>query len=386
MVKAHLVSTTNNGARVVHNSQRAGVAQHRCGLGQSALRWWCPDAPRQRLRAGIKLESKRARRKMRAMSHHVLVTGGAGFIGSHLVEKLLAEGKAVVVIDDCSTGSLANLRAVCAHPSLKVVQAKVSECRELRGIVGSSESIYHLAAAVGVDLVLKSGIETIKTNLHETESILEAANEFGVPFLMTSTSEVYGKSAKPVFSEEDDLLIGPPHFSRWSYACSKLMDEFLALAYAKEKKLPVTIARLFNTVGPRQTGRYGMVLPRFISAAKRGEPLRVFGDGKQTRCFCFVQDTVEALIKLQNCPSARGEVFNIGSSEEISIGGLAELIVKTVGSSSPIEFIDYDKAYAPGFEDMLRRKPVLDKLKQHTGLTPSTSLLRIIELTAAFVE
>jgi len=320
------------------------------------------------------------------MSRHILVTGGAGFIGSHLVERLIVEGKSVVVIDDCSTGSLENLQAVRAHPSLTVVQAKVSQCAELHKIVGDSESIYHLAAAVGVDLVLKSGIETIKTNLHETEAILDAANESGVPFLMTSTSEVYGKSAKPGFSEEDDLLIGPPHFSRWSYACSKLMDEFLTLAYAKEKNLPVTIARLFNTVGPRQTGRYGMVLPRFISAAKKGGPLQVFGDGNQTRCFCFVQDTVEALIRLQNCPSARGEVFNIGSSEEISIGALAELIVKTVGSPSPIEFIDYDKAYAPGFEDMLRRKPILDKLKRHTGFIPSTPLHRIIELTAASVN
>ena len=332
-----------------------------------------------------KLESKRVRRKMGPMSRHVLVTGGAGFIGSHLVERLLTDGKFVVVIDDCSTGSLANLQAVRAHPALRVVEAKVSECPELREIVGGSESIYHLAAAVGVDLILKSGIETIKTNLHETESILEAAHEFGVPFLMTSTSEVYGKSAKPVFSEEDDLLIGPPHFSRWSYACSKLMDEFLALAYGKEKQLPVTIARLFNTVGPRQTGQYGMVLPRFISAAKKGEPLRVFGDGKQTRCFCFVQDTVEALVRLQNCPGARGEVFNIGSSEEISIGELAELILKSTGSRSPIEFIDYDKAYAPGFEDMLRRKPVLDKLKRQIGFIPTTSLRQIIELTAAFV-
>ena len=333
-----------------------------------------------------KLESKRARRKLGRMSRHVLVTGGAGFIGSHLVERLLTDGKFVVVIDDCSTGSRANLQAVRAHPALRVVEAKVSECPELRDIVGGSESIYHLAAAVGVDLILKSGIETIKTNLHETESILEAAHEFGVPFLMTSTSEVYGKSAKPVFSEEDDLLIGPPHFSRWSYACSKLMDEFLSLAYGKEKQLPVTIARLFNTVGPRQTGQYGMVLPRFISAAKKGEPLRVFGDGKQTRCFCFVQDTVEALVRLQNCPGARGEVFNIGSSEEISIGELAELILKSTGSRSPIEFIDYDKAYAPGFEDMLRRKPVLDKLKGQIGFIPATSLRQIIELTAAFVE
>ena len=267
-----------------------------------------------------------------------------------------------------------------------MLQSKVSECGELLALVENAESIYHLAAAVGVDLVLKSGIDTIKRNLDETESILEVASQFGVPILLASTSEVYGKSAKPAFSEEDDLLIGPPHLSRWSYACSKLMDEFLALAYANEKKLPVIIARLFNTVGPRQTGRYGMVLPRFITAAKRGEPLRVFGDGRQSRCFCYVQDTVEALVRLQNCAAARGEVFNVGSSEEITIGELARLIVQAVGSPSSIEFIGYDQAYAPGFQDMLRRKPILDKLAQRIGFLPSTSLQQIIELTAASIK
>lgn len=320
------------------------------------------------------------------MARHVLVTGGAGFIGSHLVERLLADGKSVVVIDDCSTGSLENLRAVAGEAKLKIVQSKVSQCPELRTLVEHAESIYHLAAAVGVDLVLKSGIETIRTNLDETETILEKASEFGIPLLLTSTSEVYGKSAKTTFSEEDDLLIGPPHLSRWSYACSKLMDEFLALAYSKERKLPVTIARLFNTVGPRQTGRYGMVLPRFIAAAKRGESLIVFGDGKQTRCFCYVQDTVEALVRLQNGDNTRGEVFNVGSSEEISIQELAELIVEMLGSNSRIESLDYDQAYVPGFEDMLRRKPTLSKLQEQTDFLPATSLRKIIELTAASIK
>ncbi len=319
---------------------------------------------------------------MKSMSPHILVTGGAGFIGSHLVERLLSDGKSVVVIDDCSTGTLENLQGVRDNPRLQIFQSKVSQCAELPSLSRNAESIYHLAAAVGVELVLQSNVATIKTNLRETETILEMAGELGVPFLLASTSEVYGKSARSAFSEEDDLLIGPPHLSRWSYACSKLMDEFLALAYAKEKKLPVVIARLFNTVGPRQTGRYGMVLPRFISAAKRGEPLRVFGDGKQTRCFCYVQDTVEALVRLQNCPEARGEVFNVGGSEEISIGALAKLVVEILGSPSPIEFVEYDRAYPPGFEDMLRRKPILDKLKQRTGFSPATSLRKIIELTA----
>lgn len=316
------------------------------------------------------------------MPDHILVTGGAGFIGSHLVERLLAGEKSVVVIDDCSTGSLENLAAVRNDPRLKVLRSKVSDCKELRELVGSAESIYHLAAAVGVELVLKSGIETIKTNLRETETILDAASEFHVPLLLTSTSEVYGKSAKPAFSEDDDLLIGPPHLSRWSYACSKLMDEFLALAYAKEKNLPVIIARLFNTVGPRQSGSYGMVLPRFIAAAKRGEPLKVFGDGKQTRCFCFVGDTVEALLRLQGCKDAQGEVFNVGGTEEISIAKLAQQVVTTLGSSSRIEFVRYEQAYAAGFEDMLRRKPVVEKLAARTGFSPVTSLQQIIEMTA----
>ena len=222
-------------------------------------------------------------------------------------------------MDDLSTGRLENLSAVRSHPNLTLLISKVSQCREVREIVARSQCVYHLAAAVGVDLVMTSGLRTIQTNLRETEVILEAASARTVPMLLTSTSEVYGKSQQEAFSEEDDLLIGPPHLSRWSYACSKLMDEFLALAHAKEYGTPVVIARLFNTVGPRQTGQYGMVLPRFIQAARRGQPLRVFGNGRQTRCFCAVQDTVEALVRLQNCPAARGEIFNVGSTEEISI-------------------------------------------------------------------
>jgi UDP-glucose 4-epimerase len=299
------------------------------------------------------------------------------------VERLLADGKSVVVIDDLSTGRLENLAAVAKHPRLRVVQSKVSQCAELAALVNSAESIYHLAAAVGVELVVKSPINALETNLHETEVILAAAAEEKVPFLLVSTSEVYGKSQKPAFTEEDDLLIGPPHRGRWSYACSKLMDEFLALAYARERELPVVIARLFNTVGPRQTGRYGMVLPRFIAAAKSGEPLKVHDDGKQTRCFCYVLDTVEALVRLQNCPSARGQVFNIGNTEEISILDLARKVVEILKSKSPVEFISYNQAYAPGFDDMRRRKPVIDKLVAAVGFRPSTTLRQIIELTAA---
>jgi len=315
----------------------------------------------------------------------VLVTGGAGFIGSHLVERLLGDGYSVSIIDDFSTGNRANLKSVAANPALRIIESKVSECAELSAIVANIQSIYHLAAAVGVELVVKSPIHTIQTNLRETEAILEAASRSGVPILLTSTSEVYGKSPNAAFSESDDLVIGPPHLGRWSYACSKLMDEFLAMAYARERGLPVIIARLFNTVGPRQTGEFGMVLPRFVAAAKAGRPLRVFGDGNQKRCFCYVLDTVEALVRMQSCPIARGEVFNVGSTEEISIKGLAELVVEILGSKSQIELLPYSEAYAPGFEDMQRRLPVLQKLAEKVHFKPATSLRKIIELTAASI-
>ena len=314
---------------------------------------------------------------------HILITGGAGFIGSHLAERLLADGKSVVVLDDLSTGNRDNLQGVLAHPRLRFIESKISTCAELRDLVAGAESVYHLAAAVGVELVVNSPIRVLETNLHETEVLLKAAAPHRVPLLLASTSEVYGKSQKPAFSEEDDLLIGPPHQSRWSYACSKLMDEFLALAYAAQQAEPVVIARLFNTVGPRQTGRYGMVLPRFIAAAQAGLPLKVYGDGQQTRCFCYVSDTVEALVRLQNCPAAQGQVFNVGGGEEITIRGLAELVRELVGSRSTIELVPYNQAYAPGFDDMRRRKPVLDKLEAVTGFRPATPLRQIIELTAA---
>jgi UDP-glucose 4-epimerase len=303
-----------------------------------------------------------------------------------LVERLLAGGHLVTVMDDLSTGRLENLAAVQSHPNLRVIVSKISQSCDLPEIISRSQGIFHLAAAVGVELVMKSGLRTIQTNLHETEAILEAASAKTVPILLTSTSEVYGKSQQEAFSEEDDLLIGPPHLSRWSYACSKLMDEFLALAHAKEYQTPVVIARLFNTVGPRQTGQYGMVLPRFIQAAKSGHALRVYGDGRQTRCFCAVQDTVEALIRLQNCPAAAGEIFNVGGTEEISIGRLAETVIALLQSTSAIEFIPYEKACAPGFQDMMRRKPIVSKLAKYVGFRPATPLADIIRQTAAFGE
>ncbi|MDB6058786.1 MAG: NAD-dependent epimerase/dehydratase [Verrucomicrobiales bacterium] len=315
----------------------------------------------------------------------VLVTGGAGFIGSHLTERLLRDGKDVVVIDDLSTGRIENLAAQKNNPGLTFIRAKVSEYKELNNLIAQCESVYHLAAAVGVELVIQSCVRSIETNVHETEVILHAVAEHRVPVLLASTSEVYGKSTKPAFSEDDDLLIGPPKFSRWSYACSKLMDEFLALAFAREREVPVVVARLFNTVGPRQTGQYGMVLPRFIASARRGEPLRVYGDGRQTRCFCFVSDTVEALVRLQSTPASRNNVFNVGNPEEVSIVELAKLVIEITNSKSAVEFVPYEQAYAPGFEDMLRRKPVIDRLAEVTGFRPSTPLRKIVELTVASV-
>jgi UDP-glucose 4-epimerase len=313
---------------------------------------------------------------------YILVTGGAGFIGAHLVERLLKDGKSVVVIDDLSTGSRENLRAVAQHKNFRFIQTRISAYAELPELAAEAEFIFHLAATVGVELVVKSALQVLEASFHETEILLKAAAKNSTPLLLTSTSEVYGKSAKPEFGEDDDLLIGPPGQSRWSYACSKLTDEFLALAYAREKKLPVIIARLFNTVGPRQTGRYGMVLPRFIAAAKKNEPLCVFGDGAQSRCFCLANDVVEALVRLQKCDQARGEIFNIGGTEEISILELARLVVATLGSKSKIELIPYDQAYAPGFDDMRRRKPRVEKLERCVQFKPQTPLRDIIRLTA----
>jgi UDP-glucose 4-epimerase len=318
----------------------------------------------------------------RPQSSHILVTGGAGFIGSHLVERLLRDGHKVTVIDDLSTGRIENLRAVKKNQRLKIIRSKISECKTLSKLVEKSEFVFHLAATVGVELVVKSALRVLESNFTETQTLLRAAAKHSTPVLLTSTSEVYGKSARTEFGEDDDLLIGPPNQSRWSYACAKLSDEFFALACAREKDLPVIICRLFNTVGPRQTGRYGMVLPRFIAAANENKPLRVFGDGRQSRCFCFVHDTVEALVRLKNCQEARGEIFNVGSTEEVSISELGKLVLKTLGSKSKIEFVPYEKAYAPGFDDMRRRKPRMEKLRRYVDFRPQTPLVEIIRQTA----
>jgi len=315
-------------------------------------------------------------------AQHTLITGGAGFIGSHLTGRLLGQGERVVVIDDFSTGSRANLASVAEDPNLTVIEGSVTDCGALGQLVADSGFVFHLAAAVGVDLVVQSPIRTIETNLKSTEAILETAAPNRTPLLLPSSSEVYGKSSREGFAETDDLLIGPPTLGRWSYACSKLMDEFLALAFHAERQLPVTVARIFNTVGPRQTGRYGMVLPRFVEAAQAGEPLRVFGNGQQSRCFCHVDDTVEALLRLAKCDRAPGGVFNIGSTEEVSILALAKRVIELTGSQSEIELVPYDEAYDAGFEDMQRRKPIVDKLEQFTSFRPSTPLDDIIRSVA----
>ena len=326
--------------------------------------------------------SGRIANQMGSSEKRYVVTGGAGFIGSHLVERLLADGAEVLAIDDLSTGSLENLAAVADDPRLEVRPTKVTACEDLKALVEGATAVFHLAAAVGVEMAVNQPRRTIETNLDETEAVLRAASVGKVPVLLTSSSEVYGKSQKEVFDETDDLLIGPPHLARWSYACSKLMDEFLALAYASEYGLPVVITRLFNTVGPRQSGSYGMVLPRFISAARAGQPLKVHGDGEQSRCFCHVADTVEALVRLERAEAARGEVFNIGGSEEITIRQLAETVIRLLDSPSELRLIPYADAYAAGFEDMRRRRPSVEKLQRVTGFRPAITLEEIIRRTA----
>lgn len=310
---------------------------------------------------------------------HTLVTGGAGFIGSHLVERLLADGHRVTIIDDLSTGRTENLQEVAGHGQLTFIRARVSEIADLDALVGSAHSIFHLAATVGVELVLKKTAASILNNFRESEAILAAAARLQVPVLLASSSEVYGRSGKDTLSEDDELILGPPAVGRWSYACSKLMVEFLALALARERGLPVVIARIFNTVGPRQVGRYGMVLPRFIEAAQTGQPLRVHGDGRQSRCFCWVHDTVESLVRLQTAPAARGLVVNVGNDEPVEILELANLIRRRCASTSEIQFVPHAKAYGEGFEDFGRRRPDLSRLSRLAGFRPSTGLEEIVD-------
>ena len=299
-----------------------------------------------------------------------LITGGAGFIGSHLAERLLAMGETVSVIDDLSTGSMDNIAHLRGTPRFQHVIASITEKSLLAEMVDEADVVVHLAAAVGVRLIVESPVRTIETNVRGTELVLDLANKKKKRVLIASTSEVYGKSNRVPFSEEDDLLLGAPTKGRWSYACSKAIDEFLAIAYWREKKLPVTIVRLFNTVGPRQTGRYGMVIPSLVKQALMGQPLTVFGDGEQSRCFGHVRDVVEALIALVQASEAVGEIFNVGSDHEITINAFAALVCEMTESRAPVVHVSYDEAYADGFEDMRRRVPDLTKVRRFIGYAP----------------
>jgi len=314
----------------------------------------------------------------------VLITGGAGFIGSHLADVYLERGDHVSVIDDLSTGSIENIQHLKKHPRFEYRIDTVRNAPLVAELVDACDVVVHLAAAVGVKLIVESPVRTIETNVRGTEVVLEVANKKKKKVLIASTSEVYGLSNSVPFREDGTLVLGAPTKGRWSYACSKAIDEFLALAYFREKKLPTIIVRLFNTVGPRQTGQYGMVIPRFVQQALTNAPITVFGDGSQTRCFCHVSDVTRALVKLIESAGAVGEVFNIGSSEEVTIRSLAETVKRLTASSSDIVRIPYDEAYEEGFEDMPRRVPDTTKAHNLIGFEPTLSLDQIINSVVAY--
>ena len=314
----------------------------------------------------------------------VLITGGCGFVGSHLGERLLADGHDVVALDDLSTGSLSNVESFRDHPRFRTVIDSVMNDALTGTLVDDADLVFHLAAAVGVKLIVERPVHTIETNVHGTDIVLKHAVRTRTPVFITSSSEVYGKSTHVPFREDADLVLGPTSKHRWAYACSKLIDEFLALAYWKEQSLPVIVVRLFNTVGPRQTGQYGMVLPRFVQQALAGEPITVYGDGTQSRSFTYVGDVVDALVALARTPSAVGQVFNVGNTEEISIRALAERVRDLAGSASPIISVPYDEAYEAGFEDMPRRVPDITRIQATVGFRPHVPLDEIIQRVIAF--
>lgn len=307
-----------------------------------------------------------------------LITGGCGFIGSHLSEELLKKGHEVFVLDDLSTGSIGNINHLKSNPKFHYTIDTVMNRSLTAELVDEADIVYHLAAAVGVKLIVESPVRTIETNIQATEIVLEHAAKKKKPTLVASTSEVYGKSTDFPFRESSDLVMGATTKGRWSYACSKAIDEFMAVAYWKEKKLPTVVARLFNTVGPRQTGMYGMVIPNFVKQALKGEAITVYGDGKQSRCFCHVNDTVRALMGLMEQPKNYGEVFNIGNVGEISMLDLAKQVREVTGSKSEIKMIPYSEAYEEGFEDMMRRVPDVSKIKGAIGWEPSIPLSKIL--------
>ena len=312
-----------------------------------------------------------------------LVTGGAGFIGSHLCEALVDRGDTVLVLDDLSTGRFENIEHI---PGIECVVDSSLNQEIVRDLVREVDVVYHLGATVGVQLVVNEPIRTIVNNIRGTEVVLEETCRYRRKLLLTSTSEVYGKGAREIFQEDDDRVIGPTNKHRWCYAASKAIDEFLALAYWNEKRHPVVVVRLFNTVGPRQTGRYGMVIPTFVRQALLGEPLTVFGDGRQSRCFTYVKDVVPALTALMDRPEVNGEVFNVGSTMRVSIEELAREVIARTGSKSEICFIPYDRAYGPGYEDMLHRMPCLEKVKKAIGYVPKTDLGEILDTVIADIR
>ena len=307
-----------------------------------------------------------------------LITGGAGFIGSHLSERLLQDGDEVVALDDLSTGSLDNLANVLDHSRFQFVYDTVRDSETVHLLVEQCDVVYHLAAAVGVQLIVDRPVHTIETNIHGSEVVLVIANKFRKPVLIASTSEVYGKSERIPFREDDDTVLGSTRFSRWSYACSKAIDEFLGLAYYQEYDLPVVVVRFFNTVGPRQTGQYGMVIPRFVDRALAGEPLQIYGTGQQSRCFGYVGDVVDAMMKLVHHKNAYGRVFNVGATEETTIEALADKVITLTGSKSTKQFLSYEDAYGRPFDDMMRRVPCLDRVREAIGYEPKTGLDEIL--------
>ncbi len=311
----------------------------------------------------------------------VLVTGGAGFIGSYLAERLLKEGHKVAVVDNLSTGSLRNIEGFKSNSRFDFVEGDIRDAKLMEALVERSDIIYHLAAAVGVKLIADRPVHTIETNIGGTEVVLNIVNKFGKKILIASSSEIYGKNEAVPFREDDDIVLGSTSLSRWSYACSKAIDEFLGLAFYQQYGLGVVIGRFFNTIGPRQTGQYGMVVPRFVQWALKNEPVLIYGTGQQRRCFCYVDDLVDAVIGLLNCEEAAGKVYNIGSSEEITIEGLADKIIEMTGSKSKKEFVPYEVAYGRPIEDMMRRVPNLERIKEATGWEPKTSLTETLQMT-----
>jgi UDP-glucose 4-epimerase len=313
-----------------------------------------------------------------------LVTGGAGFIGSHLADRLLTRGDEVTVIDDLSTGSMLNIAGLRTQPKFEYHLDSIFNRQLTAELVDMADVVFHFAAAVGVRRIVDFPVRTIETNVRGAELILELAAKKNKRVLVTSTSEVYGKSTKLPFSEADDLVLGSTYNSRWSYACSKAIDEFLSLAYYREQKLPVTILRLFNTVGPRQTGQYGMVLPTFVKQALASEPVTVFGSGEQSRCFCHVDDVLDGVVACVDCQQAAGEIFNLGNTQEVTIKSLADKVIRMTASSSVIRYVPYEKAYGNGFEDMDRRVPDIAKANRYFGFTPKRSLEDCIQSVIDF--